>query len=292
MNLLQTVMDFAARHECTAGISGVEPLDLPARFVPFVSSDHRKRTDPGVILPGVKCIIVLGMGFGEADNKANGPMPEDAGFLSVLGFNEDYHKRLRKVLKELANELKTLVDTKFDHRILVDSPYLDERALAQRAGLGFYGRSGLIVSPVFGTRFNIGCMLTDLPWDGDDETASIGRTACPIKCGKCIETCPSQALSADGEFNVERCISFLTQKKELTEEEMGLIGRHMYGCDICQAACPFNKGWEYGWARPSQWIDMDDSAFETAYGHTAMLWQGAEILRRNARVVMQNLEQQ
>jgi len=251
------------------------------------------------------------------------PVPEGAGVLSLLGVVEDYHVTVKALLKKLVDKLH--VHVSFTHKILVDSPTLDERALAVRAGLGFIGRNGLVISPEYGSRFNIGVLLTDLPlaqppalWAtpfqgrglsmqtpypeaelSDKQSPLPGKGAggetwvhtntCPPNCQKCIDACPSRALSASGSPDPSRCISYLTQKDNLTPDEAMLIGRHLYGCDICQNVCPFNLSAPTPWANPDNWLSMSDADFTKAYGHTAMLWRGTALLRRNAAIVKENV---
>ena len=317
------VKNFAKREGCIAGICDATPLPREDnRFTPFVSRNILKRTDPAANLPGVKSIIVVGV---ESKIDAFPPMPEDAGIISVLGAAKDYHVTVKALLKRLTVDLEQ--HASFTYKILVDSPTLDERALAVRAGLGFLGRNGLVISPEYGSRFNIGVLLTDIPWDSltsgcyktrqlrsveerSDEAiqkyvAFAGFMDCfanarndggnefcnglPSPCStcrRCVDACPTGALSDTEGFNAALCISYLTQKDDLTPEEAALMGRHLYGCDICQDVCPFNRPQPTPWAMPEDWLVMSDDEFDKTYGHTAMLWRGAELLRRNAKAII------
>jgi len=233
-------------------------------------------------------------------------VPEGAGILSVLGVAGDYHIVVKTLLKKLVAELQ--LHTNFMYKILVDSPTLDERALAVRAGLGFIGLNGLVISREYGSRFNIGVLLTDLPLAQPSAASSSkeGLTypapcfekerperpavhthanACPPNCQNCITACPSRALSKLGGLDAARCISYLTQKDNLTPEEAALMSGHLYGCDICQNVCPMNRPQPTLWANPQDWLSMSDAEFAKAYGHTAMLWRGVALLRRNAGYV-------
>ena len=279
---------FAKRENCITGICDTTPLALDATcFTPFVSRNHAKRTCPDANLPGAKSIIVIGV---ESKIEEFPPMPEDAGILSVLGVAQDYHVVVKALLKKLVDELR--VHTNFMYKILVDSPTLDERALAVRAGLGFIGRNGLVISPEYGSRFNIGVLLTDIEYGKDTKgrmpPLHVVTASCPPNCRKCITACPSKALSESSGLDATRCISYLTQKDNLTSEEAALMGRHLYGCDICQNVCPLNHAVPTAWANPNDWLCMSDADFTKAYGHTAMLWRGPDILRRNAQAVIRN----
>jgi len=287
------VNNFAKREGCIVGICDASPLALDtARSTPFVSRDHLKRTDPAASLPGVKSIVVVGV---QPKPRDFPPMPDGAGILSVLGVAEDYHVAVRALLKKLVAEL--LLHTTFMHKILVDSPTLDERALAVRAGLGFIGRSGLVITPEFGSRFNIGLLLMDIEMkssSGADNAGYISPASgkgmpvaiCPPDCKNCVKACPGGALSVPGGLDAARCISYLTQKDDLTPEESALIGCRLYGCDVCQDVCPFNRPQPVAWANPEDWLSMSDAELVKVYGHTAMLWRGTALLKRNAKIAI------
>jgi len=280
------VNDFAKRENCIIGICDASPLVLEASsFTPFVSRNHTKRTSPAANLHGVRSIIVIGV---ESKIVDFAPMPEGAGVLSVLGVAPDYHIIVKALLKKLVGELQQHTKHNLAYKILVDSPTLDERALAVRAGLGFIGRNGLVIAPEYGSRFNIGVLLTDMAvaslsgsdLEGDTSTPPVA--ACPSGCRNCIAACPTGAISESGMFDVSRCISYITQKDSITPDEAALLGRQLYGCDICQDACPLNPPQPTAWANPGEWLAMSDEDFMEVYGHTAMLWRGAMLLRRNA----------
>jgi len=220
-------------------------------------------------------------------------MPEGAGIISAYGIADDYHIIVKALLKKLAAELQQ--HTQCKHKILVDSPNLDERALAVKAGLGFFGRNGLVISPEYGSRFCIGLLLMDIPLENWGHKAGQQRSTsavCPPNCRKCIDACPNGALLEKGGLNAAGCISYLTQKDNLTPEEAVKIGSHLYGCDICQNVCPFNQPQPTIWASPEAWLSMTDEDFIGTYGHTAMLWRGPALLRRNAEIVIVNCGKQ
>jgi epoxyqueuosine reductase len=278
------INDFAARHGCIIGTCSAEPLARElyeaAGFVPFVSRDLEKRTDPSKTLAGVRGIVVIGCGAECVPVSEGADDDEKYGEISSLGLDTNYHIRVKGLLHALAEELRKKYD--FQYKILVDSPALDERAFAVRAGLGFYGRHGLVISRKFGSRFNIGLLLTDIPL----QSTAVEGEKCPPACRRCIDACPTNALAPNQRLDASRCISYLTQKDTLTPEEEKLLGCHLYGCDICQDACPFNIPGKKTKINPADWLAMNDGDFKREYGHTAMLWKGAEILRRNARAVI------
>jgi epoxyqueuosine reductase len=247
---------FARENNCIIGVC--KPDRMPDREAPFLSANKEKRADPKAILPEARSIIVLGAGY-------DPPVYQN---LSALATNADYHPVIKGLLKKLAGLLPS-----HTYKILADSPFLDERALAVKAGLGFYGKNGLVIAPGLGSFFNIGCMLTDLVLPITPPQAYEG---CPEGCLRCLEACPVQ-------FKKSRCISYLTQKECLNEEEKTLIRGQLYGCDLCQTVCPFN-GITPPQAvyPPSDWLNLSDAELEAEYGHTAMWWRGVTTMRRNA----------
>jgi len=285
ISIVKLLHDFAKSENHIIGFCDALPLSfIQNPDTPFVSRDVAMRQDPSACLPGAKSIIVVGV---KNENRNNPPMPTDAGILSVLSVSDDYHVIVKNVINKLISEIKNQMD--FAYKILVDSPYLDERRLAVKAGLGYIGKNGLVITKEFGTRFNIGLLLTDI--DIDDGTVlkcDDYMMHCSDSCNRCIKACPTGALSDTTRCNVLRCISYLTQKNNITSEEAVLVGSHLYGCDICQDVCPKNQPQQAYWAIPEDWLSMSDDDFKDKYGNTAMMWRGAKLLRRNAKIVINN----
>ena len=290
---IQSIIDtFANEHDIIAGICDAAPIDsarlMSSPFVPFVNKDISKRTNPALIFPPVKSIIAVGVGqksFAENFDKAVNNKSGDVQ-LSSLGADEDYHIHVREITTLLKNELEKTFN--FNSKILVDSGTLDERIFASRAGLGFFGRNGLLISEKFGTRFNIGLLLTNIvTMHHNSIELSDVLCKCPVDCRRCIESCPGNALG-NTNLDASNCISYLTQKDELTaiEREKMRASKQIYGCDICQDSCPFNLPRKKTFVNPQEWLEMTDTEFSEKYSKTAMLWRGTKILRRNANVFL------
>ena len=269
---------FAKTHDILIGTCDASPLNpdnlKKSDFVPFVTKDINKRTNPASILKNAKSVIAIGVG----QNISASYLSKGTAEISSLGVDGDYHKRVKSLLYKLVDEIKKHADLKY--KILVDSPTLDERAFAHRAGLGFFGLNGLLISERFGSFFNIGLLITDI---AIETTSKEKPRACPPNCRLCIKSCPNNAI--ENALNASLCISYLTQKDKLTDHEEKLLHNQLYGCDICQNVCPFNKHSQKYYVNLDEWLKMDDSDFNNKYGHTAMLWRGSEILKRNGNII-------
>jgi len=290
---LQGLVARMADMDYIAGVCDATPLP-PALYesgtTPFVSKNMTKRTDPTATLPHAQSIIVVGVPWPETPQHDKNNNTSATAEVSSMAWLPDYHPSVRAILQTLASELQRMYT--FKYKILVDSPGLDERALAVRAGLGFYGRHGLVVSQRYGTRFNIGCLLTDIPFAPSatqhiQPVANCHQLKSCDACNRCVRACPTQALPTQpgGTLNAARCISYLTQKENLTPDEAALLGNQLYGCDICQQACPHNTPWQKKYVNPADWLSKSDEDFQREYGHTTMMWRGAIILRRNAKII-------
>ena len=195
-----------------------------------------------------------------------------------MALSRDYHQTVRALLNELAGRLQPA-----KYKILVDSGGLPEREWAVKAGLGFWGKNCCVISPSKGSFFYIGLLLTDL--DISDKTDSVTRTC--GDCMRCVDACLGGAL-APYRLDYKKCVSYITQKDgDLSPEEELIMGRHVYGCDICQRACPYNKyvAGEYPAASLGRLINMTEDEFVKYCGNTVMGWKGIKILRRNANIV-------
>lgn len=200
-------------------------------------TDHRaeRRNDPRSLLPSAQSVICLGMLY-------NGPEPRSTDFdepgrawISRYAWGADYHHTLRAKVQLLLDRL--LQYAFFEYRVCVDTAPLLERSYAREAGLGWIGKNTCLINQQSGSWYLLAEVLTSL------ELAP--GTPAPDRCGtctRCIEACPTAALSAEG-LDARLCISYLTieLKSDIPGELRGLMGNHVFGCDICQDVCPWNR---------------------------------------------------
>lgn len=246
------------------------------------------RTDPTRLVPGAKSVICL------AYNYHNPDTPEDpqAPRISQYAYGEDYHKILRRKLKEL---LAWIRDTygQAEGRVFVDSGPVMERDWARRAGLGWAGKHTLLLHPRHGSYFFLAEIILDLPFVPDD----------PIKdhcgtCRRCIDACPTAAISPQGYLlDASRCISYLTieLREAIPDAFRGQMEGWAFGCDICQDVCPWNRfatrHEEPAFDPPDElmamsareWQEITEETFGALFGKSAVLRTGLEGLRRNLR---------
>ena len=166
-----------------------------------------------------------------------GKKGERRGIFCRASWGIDYHTAVRERLQKLEAWLVERVpNVKF--KSMVDTGELVDRAVAERAGIGWSGKNCSVITPEFGSYVYLGDMLTNIPFVPDTPL----EDGCG-DCNLCIDVCPTGAIVAPGQLNAQRCISFLTQTKDfLPDEFRAKIGNRLYGCDTCQTVCPKNKG--------------------------------------------------
>ncbi len=215
----------------------------------------------------------------------------EEGNLSMYARGLDYHLVAEEKLQKIAEFLVELGATEtFVH---ADKGELDDRKAAFQAGLGFFGKNGMLICEEFGSYFFIGQVVHDLKFEADIPLAE----SC-LSCGACLRECPGGALSHRG-FELERCLSQISQRKsELTELEKELIRKNgfCWGCDVCQRVCPHNKDLETT-AIPeflvrriteltvSEVEPLSNREFKEAFGDYAFSWRGKNVILRNLRVL-------
>jgi epoxyqueuosine reductase len=205
---------------------------------------HRHRQAkyrPDRMLEGCRSIVLVGLNYYQTAPAAGaGADHEPHGRIARYAWGRDYHKTLGKRLKRVARALSADFD---GHRFrgFTDATPLSERYYGARAGLGFQGRNTLLIHPELGSWFFIGEVLATL---AIEETAPHpqARSSCPPGCRRCIEACPTGALSAPYDFDTRLCISYLTIEHGGTIDSrlMERMGSWVFGCDRCQEACPLN----------------------------------------------------
>ncbi len=198
-----------------------------------------KRSRPQELIPGTLRVISVGLDYGrnDSDDAWNTLADGRRAYVARYALGRDYHKLMRNRLQKLAERLQQEVGA-FGHRVFVDSAPVLERALARNAGLGWIGKHTCLIDRDGGSWFFLGEIYVDLPLPVDTPaTAHCGT------CTRCIEVCPTQAITAPYRLDARRCIAYLTIEHEgaIPEELRPAIGNRIFGCDDCQLVCPWNK---------------------------------------------------
>lgn len=239
--------------------------------------------DENDILNEAKSIIVCAFSYYSGEQKGN---------ISKYARGKDYHRVALEKMQPICDLLK---ENGYFAKSFADTGTLNERLLAKLSGIAFLGVNRMAINEKLGSYFFIGYIITDCELPPDRENS--GKC---MECGKCIAACPLGALSKDG-FSEEKCLSYITQKKgELSAEEKEAIKSTgmVWGCDICQEVCPYNKD------LPLTTIDefrenlifnleleegLSNKEFKKLYKDRAFSWRGKKVLERNLKIVSEDI---
>jgi epoxyqueuosine reductase len=198
-----------------------------------------KRSRPDLLQSGTISIISVRMDYlPEAATALTQTLDDPtAAYISRYALGRDYHKLLRQRLQKLADQIQTEIGA-FGYRAFVDSAPVLEKAIAEKAGLGWIGKHSNLINRTAGSWFFLGEIFTDLALPSDDKT-----TAHCGACTACLAICPTQAIVAPYQVDARRCISYLTIELHgsIPVALRPLIGNRIYGCDDCQLICPWNR---------------------------------------------------
>lgn len=221
------------------GITGADPVrhatfyrqwtaDGKAGEMQWLARDPERRADPRAILTGARSIIVAGLNYWQ-------PQPKGRGRIATYALGEDYHHVLLEKLEQLALDL---TQAGAAAKVYVDTGPVMEKPLAERAGLGWQGKSTMLIHPKLGPWLLLGEILTTLELEPDAPQKDHCGT-----CSRCLEACPTGAITAPYQLDARRCIAYLTieLKGSIPEEMRPLIGDRVYGCDECLDVCPWNR---------------------------------------------------
>lgn len=254
-----------------------------------------ERLKPKLSLASAKTIISIAVAY---PHKLPVKPPKTAyrrGKITPNSWGLDYHHVLQDKLKQLAEGIEKLCqDFPLEHKAMVDTGALVDTAVARRAGIGFIGKNGLVISKEFGSYMYLGELITNLEIEPDR----------PVDydcgdCRRCLDACPTSCLIGDGSMNARRCLSFQTQDKGMMDLEFRKkIKTVIYGCDICQICCPYNKGLNNPLASQIDpelaepellpFLDLSNRQFKEKFGLIAASWRGKNILQRNAIIALAN----
>ncbi|OLO26805.1 tRNA epoxyqueuosine(34) reductase QueG [Priestia megaterium] len=266
----------------------------------FEEPDIEKRVDPTLVVPKARSIISIALAYPSKLKDAPKSTKEDRrGIFCRASWGQDYHT----VLRDRLQKLETFIKEKVPAAILqsmVDTGELSDRAVAERAGIGWSGKNCAIITPEFGSYVYLGEMITDIPFPPDKPIEDGCGT-----CNKCVDACPTGALVTGGQLNSQRCIAFLTQTKGfLAEEFRSKLGNRLYGCDTCQTVCPENKGKDFHFhpemepdpelAKPKlkPLLTMSNREFKEKFGHVSGSWRGKKPIQRNAIIALAHFKDQ
>ncbi|MBR0631009.1 tRNA epoxyqueuosine(34) reductase QueG [Bacillus altitudinis] len=256
----------------------------------FEEPDIEKRTNPALLLPKAKSIVAIALAY-PSKMKDAPRSTKDArrGIFCRASWGTDYHVVLKKKLDMLEEFLRSKHED-IRTKSMVDTGELSDRAVAERAGIGFSAKNCMIITPEFGSYVYLAEMITNVPFEPDEKIEDQCGT-----CNKCVDSCPTGALVNPGQLNSQRCISFLTQTKGfLPDEFRSKIGNRLYGCDTCQTVCPINKGKDFHLhpemepdpeiAKPllKPLLTISNREFKEKYGHVSGSWRGKKPIQRNA----------
>ena len=258
----------------------------------FLAANVEQRFRPVSILPDAKSVICVALNY-------KLPQPSAAkGLLQIASYAlyPDYHKFIKTKLAELAAFLKSK-DKKLKFKTTVDSSSIAEKALALRAGLGFIGKNRLLTNPKLGSFLLLGELITNLPLKPDKP---LGGFSCG-DCRKCIDACPTAALTAEG-FDARRCISYLTieHKGRISSELKSKMNSHLFGCEKCLLVCPYNEKsplcekQKFGFTARRFKLTLDivlgwsKSDFENFAANSPMKRTGLRRIKRNALICKRN----
>ncbi len=205
----------------------------------YMARHGLKRSRPELLHPNTKSIISVRMDYlPESHEKMKRNVTsKTSAYISRYALGRDYHKLMRQRLQKLADKIQAEIG-KFGYRAFVDSAPVLEKAIAEKAGLGWIGKHSNLINRKAGSWFFLGEIYTDLDLPNDKPT-----TKHCGECVACLTVCPTQAIVAPYQVDARRCVSYLTIELHgaIPEDLRPLIGNRIYGCDDCQLICPWNR---------------------------------------------------
>jgi epoxyqueuosine reductase len=288
------------------GITGAEPLGelhvehlrdwLDSGYAGEMGYMHRnfdKRIDPGALLDGAESVICVALNYTPAETFAGIDNPEIAR-IANFALYEDYHDFMKGKLREVAEFLIESAGSDERFKICVDSVPLLERALAQRAGLGFIGTNRMLINPDFGLQLLLGEIITTAKLTPDKPL----NKPC-AECDKCVWACPTRAIKSAGTIDASKCISYQTieNKGEIPDDMARFVENKIFGCDKCIDICPYqkfakekaakNKDFKFHPERQSlkltDILEMDEKQFSEIFGDSSLKRTGLEKIKATIR---------
>jgi len=295
-----------------AGITTSEPLHGYPRYEAWIGKGFHgemsylaserglfRRADPRRIMPECRSILMLATAY----QPPGCPTQQDASSPSIARYalGRDYHLTLIERMEALRTSIEHLVGKPVKAMAYTDTGPLLERELAQRAGLGWIGRNSMLIHPSHGSYLLLSEILLDLELEPDPP---FEKDLCGT-CRRCVEACPTTCIREDRTLDARRCISYLTIEKRgaIPVDLREAIGNNLFGCDTCQAVCPWNRRFGTETADPAfqpapdrlspsltTYLTLNPSRWRAPFKESPLLRAKREGLVRNAAVVAGNLQ--
>lgn len=259
----------------------------------FEHKNIEERIKPKLSLASAKTIISIAVAYPRRLPQQPQKTQYRRGKITPNSWGLDYHYIMQDKLERLAREIERMT-ADFEYKGMVDTGALVDTAVAYRAGIGFIGKNGLVISKEYGSYMFLGELITNLDIEPDHPV----DYGCG-DCNRCVDICPTSCLLGDGRMNARRCLSFQTQDKGMMDVEFRKkIKTVIYGCDICQICCPYNKGIDsppvvdidpdLAYPELIPFLELSNGQFKEKFGLIAGSWRGKNILQRNAIIALAN----
>ena len=244
----------------------------------YLEESRALREDPARLLPGVRSVVVLSAAYPAAE-----PAADDGAKIARYALAEDYHRKLRRRAQRVVSTVHA-AGVSFDARICVDSAPVSERDFAAAAGIGWIGKNGMVMNAENGSWFLLCVVLTTLDLPEDVPVAD----QCGA-CTRCLDACPTEAFVAPRVLDAKRCLSYWTieQRGVIPDAIADRMDGWVFGCDICQEACPYNRPIDTAplERRPpglAELLDTHAGEWRRRFRATPLARAGASGMRRNA----------
>ena len=255
----------------------------------YLERNIDKRLDPTLLVPGSKSIISLAFNYFPPKKLID----NNNFIISKYAYGKDYHKVLKKKLKKLLFLMRERIGD-IEGRVFVDSAPIHERAWAKLSGLGWVGKNSLLINKNQGSYFFLAEIICDLELEYDEPV--LNRCG---NCSRCIDACPTGAITKAQVINAKKCISYLTieNKDNIPEELNDSMNNSIFGCDVCQDVCPWNKNSKpheeieflpkknLKKLRKKDWVELTEETFDRIFEGSAIKRTKYKGLKRNIRAV-------
>ncbi|UOQ53211.1 tRNA epoxyqueuosine(34) reductase QueG [Hymenobacter cellulosivorans] len=258
----------------------------------YMANHFDKRLDPRLLVDGAKSVISLLLNYYPAPEDQQ-PADEDTLKISKYAYGRDYHFVIKDKLKELLHDMQQEIG-EVGGRVFVDSAPVMDKVWAKKSGLGWVGKNSNLITPGVGSFYFIAELIVDVELDYDGPIKDYCGT-----CTKCVDACPTDAITNPYVVDGSKCISYFTieLKDQIPQEVAGKFGNWVFGCDICQDVCPWNR-----FAKPHQepqfrphaqlphlkandWQEITHELFSELFRQSAVKRTGYAGLTRNIRFV-------